>query len=359
VKSEFAAAMLRCPECGHDRTMRMFAVDEDDREIRTGTLACTDCGAQRPVYRGVANMMLQAPEHVEREAAGLKRFADTMRAGGWTRETILGLPNVEDGYWYVQGASINQLLHEIPFAPGQSLLDIGSNTCWASNYFAVRGLKVVALDISLWEMQGLWTADYFIEDGTSYFERVLGSMDAMPIASSSLDYVYACEVLHHNDSEGLHRTFEEAYRVLKPGGRMLVVNETLKTLRDPVGVHAEAVEAFEGYEHAHWAWEYRWAATRAGFRTRLIEPSYHRYFAEPAAGHSPPLRSYRDRVTHELRSRALGRKALLAWINHAAGDVAFGMVATKPAGRLSQLTEPLAQGARAIRGPRPRAARSG
>jgi SAM-dependent methyltransferase len=209
--------------------MRLFAAEADEREVRVGTLACTDCGAQRPLYRGVANMMLDAPAHVEREAAGLERFAQQMRADGWTRERIRALPDIGDGYWYVQGASINQLVTTIPFSPGQSLLDIGSNTCWASNYFAVRGLQVVAMDISLWEMQGLWTSDYFIEDGTSYFERVLGSMNEMPIASGSLDYVYACEVLHHNDREGLRKTFEEAYRVLKPGGKMLVINETLKT----------------------------------------------------------------------------------------------------------------------------------
>lgn len=114
-------------------------------------------------------------------------------------------------------------------------------------------------------MQGLHTADYFIEDGTSYFERVLGSMYDMPLASGSVDYVFCCEVLHHNDSETLGRTFREAYRVLRPGGKMFVVNETIKTLRDPVGVHVEAVEQFEDYEHAFWAMRYRWEAIRAGF----------------------------------------------------------------------------------------------
>ena len=106
-------------------------------------------------------------------------------------------------------------------------------------------------------------------------------MNDMPLASDSLDYVYACEVLHHNDADGLRRTFEEAYRVLKPGGRMLVVNETLKTLHDPVGVHAEAVAQFEGYEHAHWAAQYRWGAVRAGFSTALLEPTYHWFYRVP------------------------------------------------------------------------------
>ncbi len=158
-----------------------------------------------------------------------------MRSQGWDRETLRRLPDIDDGYWYVQSASINQLLADVPFVAGESLLDVGSNTCWASNRFARHGLKVIALDIATAEMQGLYSADYFIQDGTSYFERVLGSMYDMPIASGSLDYVYCCEVLHHNDTESLRRTFEECFRVLRPGGKVLVVNETLKTGHDPVG----------------------------------------------------------------------------------------------------------------------------
>ena len=275
-------------------------------------------------------MLVSPPEHVAREAAGLQRFADFMRADGWDREKVRQLPDIDDGYWYVQGTSIKQLLTLVDFRPGQSLLDVGSNTCWASNFFAVRGLEVVALDIATAEMQGLYTADYFIEDGTSYFERVLGSMYDMPIASNSLDYVYCCEVLHHNDSSSLRRTYEECFRVLKPGGELLVINETLKTKHDPVGVHAEAVAEFEGYEHAHWALQYRGEAIRAGFSTRLIEPSYHWFFRTPPPNAPPPMRDWRAQLQHQLKSHPLGRRAYLMWINHIAGGVSFGMIGRKP-----------------------------
>jgi SAM-dependent methyltransferase len=333
--------------------MRLLAVQSDPREVREGTLRCTACGKEFPVHRGVGHLLVDPPEHVAREAAGLQRFADHMRADGWDRERVRQLPDIQDGYWYVQGASIRQLLTTVSFQPGQTLLDVGSNTCWASNYFAVRGLRVVALDISTPELQGLYTSDYFIEDGTSYFERVLASMYDMPIASESLDYVYCCEVLHHNDSDSLRRTFQEAFRVLKPGGKMLVVNETLKTKRDPIGVHAEAVAQFEGYEHAHWAYQYRAAAIRAGFRTRLLEPSYHWFFQTPPPSQTPPMRDWRNRAQHELRVRSLGRRAYLMWINHIAGGVSFGMIATK------RPRPTLGSAARALRGLRPRAARSG
>ena len=88
--------------------------------------------------------------------------------------------------------------------------------------------------------------------------------------------------------------------MLKPGGKLLVVNETIKTLSDRQGVHVEGVEQFEGYEHAFYANRYRWEATRAGFHTRVLEPSYHYFFdggppptPTPAAAAAAPARLLR------------------------------------------------------------------
>ncbi len=324
---------LRCPVCRRDHVLRLCVESSDDHEVRDGFLRCSACGAQLPVRRGVPELLHDPPAYILAEAAGLERFADHMRAAGWDRETVLKLPDLEHGYWYVQARSMYQLLSTIPFQPGQSILDVGSNTCWAANHFAQRGLSAIALDIATTELQGLYTADLFIEGGGIFFERILGSMDSIPLASSSLDYVYCCEVLHHNDAASLRRTFAEIFRVLRPGGRLLMVNETLKTVRDPSGVHVEGVEQFEGNEHAHWALRYRWEATRAGFYTEVTEPHYRPFFGDAALAPAPdagPLHARARRYGFAFHNNALSRRAYLALLNHVFGGVSMNMIATKP-----------------------------
>jgi SAM-dependent methyltransferase len=334
VKAGFSR-QLRCPACRRQGTFDLDAEASDAHEVREGTLRCAACSAQFAVRKGVVELLHEPPPHIVAEAAGLDRFAEQMRLEGWDREMVRRLPDVEHGYWYVQARSMHQLLTTIPFRPGQSILDVGSNTCWAANRFAERGLEAIALDIATAELQGLYTAEYFIDDGHVFFERVLGSMDAIPLASSSVDYVYCCEVLHHNDRDSLRRTFAEIFRVLRPGGRLLMINETLKTLRDPNGVHVEGVEQYDGYEHAHWAWRYRWEATRAGFMTEVTEPHYRPFFGDAGSDVTvsvtgPLLGPLARRAVRAVRKIGLLRRAYLAWLNDVWGTVSMNMVATKP-----------------------------
>ena len=238
------------------------------------------CNRERPVRAGVPDLMLNPPPEVTREAAGLERFAHEMRRDGWDRDRVLNLPYEDSGYWWAQRRSMERLLETTPFAAGQTILDIGANTCWASATFARRGMRAVALDIATVEMQGLHTAEWWFEAEGMYFERVLAEMSALPFADNSFDWVFCCEVLHHKDRCGMLATLREAHRILRPGGSLLVMNEPLRWPTDLKRDHAVEVTQFEGNEHVYFVVEYLALARLAGFRRpRAHEPAYDQFYS--------------------------------------------------------------------------------
>jgi len=319
---------LRCPACQAERSLTLAADARDEREVRDGTLGCAECGHSFDVREGIAELLHEPPDFVVKEGAGLERFADLMREHGWDRQKIRSLPDIEDGYWHGQRASFDQLTNIVDFRPGQSLLDVGSNTCWASNLFAERGLEVIALDITRAEMQGLRTAEYFIDSGEVYFERILSTMADPAIASESLDYVFCCEVLHHNDLRAMKRTFKEIYRVLKPAAKLLVINEPMRFPLNLKRDHAEEVAHFEGNEHVHFFHQYYLSARRAGFDVRVC-------LRRPTC--QPDVLALDDRarrvaytvVRHAARRLRVTRRAYLAWMMLIAGDSSLNMICEK------------------------------
>jgi SAM-dependent methyltransferase len=327
--------LLRCPQCRDERALRLDAREWDEREVREGVLRCNRCRMTWPVHDGIADLLHRPPNHVVREAAGLERFAEVMRADGWDRERIKQLPDVDIPYWHGQARAIRKVLATIPFRPGDRLLDVGSNSCWASNIFARRGLDVVALDIAAVELQGLRTADCFLQDGETFFERVLSVMFDPALASESFDYVFCCEVLHHNDTVGLGHTLHELHRVLRPGGRLLVVNEPLRFPMRLKRDHAEEVADFEGYEHVYFLHEYWRAARRAGFRVTVPGLRGAGWELDVAA---TELRGRRSRLKAWLNGNSVGRLVVRAhllmrflWKHAIRGDANLSMVGVKAA----------------------------
>jgi len=264
---------LRCPACGTDRSLALHGAGvRDEREIREGELRCRSCERTFAIRAGVAELLHDPPEYVVREAAGLERFAAVMRADGWDREMVRALPYVDIPYWWGQRRAFEYWCDELPLREGDWLLDVGSATCWAGAQFAARGLNVIALDISTAELQGLRTADHFIEDGAVYFERVLSDMSQPAIASGSLDYIFCCESLHHNRPAELRRTLREFNRMLRPGGSLILANEPLRFPLKLKRDHGAEVAQFEGNENVYFLHEYVLAAARAGFAVSVRWP---------------------------------------------------------------------------------------
>jgi len=338
--------LLRCPCCRREGTLALEAAEHDEREVRSGELACAGCGFRGRVERGVADLMPDPPPFVVREAAGLGRFADVMRADGWDRQRVLALPAGERQYYWVhQRLAFEQLVEQVAFRPGERLLDVGANTCWASAAFARLGLDVIALDIATHELQGLFTADWWMEDGGVFFERLLAPMFDLPLASGSLDHVFCSEVLHHNGRRHLGRTFAEIHRVLRPGGTLSIVNETMRFPLAPNLRPGRDVAQFEGNEHAFLYSTYMRAARRAGFSVEVVEPPY-RWAFRPEPLFLDETTSLKASVKLAgvifFRRRPLLRRAYLAWLNRVRGGVQLHAICRKPgssnAGRVGGAT---------------------
>jgi SAM-dependent methyltransferase len=308
---ESLTSILRCPRCATDGALRLTVARRDDREVRDGSLSCARCGRSFAIAGGIVDLLYRPPEFVRRERAGLERFAAVMRADGWDEERIVELPDVDLPYWHGQRRAIDALFSRAVLRPGERLLDVGSNTCWASNLFAERGLDVIALDIATADLQGLRSAESFLARGEVFFERLLSVMFAPALATESIDHVFCCEVLHHNDRRHLQSTFGELYRVLRRGGRLFVVNEPMRFPLRLKRDHGREVAQFDGNEHVYFLLDYLLAARRAGFH--VVVPSL-----------APLGRMPRRRA----QVRALARAA---WRHLVRGDMPLTMDCRKPA----------------------------
>ncbi len=329
---------LRCPACRTGQPRLTAVANEDEREVREGELTCSECGHVMAIQGGIVDLLFEPPPYVAAEAKGLERFAQFMTENGWDRERVVRLPDEPDGYWFCQRMLMKQTLETVSFEPGQTILDVGSNTCWAAATFARQGLEPTALDISTTPMQGLSTADWQFEDKGVFFERVLGAMFDMPFRDASFDHVWCCGVLHHNHRSALARTYEEIYRVLAPGGKLIVANEPLRTLMTPKINPGHEVAEFEGHEHAYMRFSYTRLARRAGFEVDVRGPSYHATFNDHEITFLPEMR-YDQRVRAVVVNASRGsrrlRQALLAGRAYVMGGTALHMVCTKPSGRRS------------------------
>lgn len=325
--------LLRCPSCGSPSSFQLDAAAADERETREGRLRCRFCPLERPVRDGVADLMVEPSPEVRAEAEGLERFAAEMRRDGWDRARVLALPDDDSGYWWTQRRSMERLLETASFAPGQSILDVGANTCWATANFARIGLCAVALDISMVEMQGLRTADWWFEEEGTYFERVLAQMSELPFADDSFDWVFCCEVLHHNDRRGMASALREAHRVLRPGGSLLVMNEPLRWPTDLKRDHGVEVARFAGNEHVYFFLEYLWMARRAGFhRIRVTEPAFDVFYSHDPIHltlEASVLGSLKLAAINIARQRAPLRQLHMWWRYLVGSQVSLQMICTK------------------------------
>jgi SAM-dependent methyltransferase len=103
---------------------------------------------------------------------------------------------------------------EFRYHAGERVLEIGCGTGCDLLQFAKHGAAAIGIDIT---QEHLRLARQRVEDRA---EVKYGDAREIPVADSSIDYVYSHGVIHHSDDP--KRIVSEIMRVLRPGGRFNV-----------------------------------------------------------------------------------------------------------------------------------------
>ena len=101
-------------------------------------------------------------------------------------------------------------------APGDTVLDVAAGHCEFVN--AIVAARRIALDLNP-------AVRRYADDGV---EALVGRSDRIPLADGEVDTAFVSNFFEHVDRDTILATLVEIHRVLKPGGRLLVLQPNIR-----------------------------------------------------------------------------------------------------------------------------------
>jgi ArsR family transcriptional regulator len=125
------------------------------------------------------------------------------------------------GRTYVPGRSWRALSHGLlRLLPPMVIADLGAGEGTLSQLLAKTAKKVIAVDNSPAMVE--FGANLAAEHGLKNLEYRLGDIDDPPIKAGTVDLALFSQALHHAASPA--KALGAAHRILKPGGRLVVLD---------------------------------------------------------------------------------------------------------------------------------------
>ncbi len=109
-------------------------------------------------------------------------------------------------------------LHEYENFKGMKVLDIGCGNGYVLSHYSRNGAKTTGIDLTITGIQ-LSKKRFNIENMNGSFLNANG--ETLPFKNNSFDCVCSMGVLHHTPDT--KKALDEVYRVLKPGGRLILM----------------------------------------------------------------------------------------------------------------------------------------
>lgn len=242
--------------------------------MREGTLRCGACDGAFPIVGGVAELLCDASHQALEEQESIDSWLpEVEKVTPLNDEWLVGLPNTfHKGVETDIAVNLPRLLELIDPQHGQRVLEVGAGTTWLANLLAQWGCEVTATDIVRRLYVGLDSADVLMRHSETVYDRVLAEMNDVPYMDGAFDLVVANAVFHH--SEDLTETFSEMHRVLRPGGRVVLLEPVVGPLNLAGKAYMTRLHDDGLGDEAYPVWAYTRAARRAGFKCRIsVAPS--------------------------------------------------------------------------------------
>lgn len=112
----------------------------------------------------------------------------------------------EDIYWLAQYWKAQDY---------DAILDLGCGFGRHALFFAEKGFSVYAHDLS---REGLQKLQHEADAEGVFIKSSMGYLNELPYDDNFFDAVLSYHVIYHNDTDGMKKTIDELYRVLKPNG---------------------------------------------------------------------------------------------------------------------------------------------
>lgn len=186
----------------------------DERSGKNNMYSCT---AEKDLME-VAQLAAEEVPEVAADAASLRHLLrkrkDSARAYFDELAGRFGKDYVPGRSWKALAEALIKVLNY------KVVADLGAGEGTLAQLLAQRAEKVIAVDLSPKMVE--FGQSLAVQNGLTNLEYRIGDIEEPPIEDSSLDLAILSQALHH--AEHPQRAIDAAFRILKPGGRLIVLD---------------------------------------------------------------------------------------------------------------------------------------
>jgi len=213
----------------HLSQLKAEGLVSDERSGKNNIYTCTTSAELMDVARAAAS---EVPELADDHAALrhlLRKRKDTARAYFDELAGRFGKDYVPGRSWKALAEALIKVLNY------RVVADLGAGEGTLAQLLAQRAEKVIAVDLSPKMVE--FGQQLAVQNGLANLEYRLGDIESPPIDDCTLDLAVLSQALHH--AEHPQRALDAAFRALKPGGRMIVLDLLQHTFEEARELYAD------------------------------------------------------------------------------------------------------------------------